>query len=737
MKKALFKIQKGENASLAVKTGKKGKNIQERDSSVKKGEIGKEAEGNAGGRKAFISKRLSGMLRSIRLKLFIGLLIPIILLALYGTISYRKSEEAIITNYENSSMDTINAVGDYLNFGFTTIQEKAGEMLFNSDIGEYYNRPEGASEADYISARFNVESAVQLVKKTNSFIAGVHMIGREAKTMSTESAAQDSIYGQISDTALIKAFEDKSVKNLWVGEHKELDGLISGDKISYSAAQYACSLIQIMNSRKGFVIIDVSKEKIMNMFTEYNLGDHSILGFVLEDDREVISGTEETSVFSGQPYYQAAMAGEEGSGFSYQSYNGEEYLFLYSKIGTMGATVCALIPKSTILEQVSGIRTLNIMFVTISSIVALGTAALVAGGVSMAIGFLSRRITQAATGDLTTSFDTRRKDEFLHLSKGIGNMIQDMRKLIGEVQEVGSKVSSSAGGVSDTSEKLLVATKDISRTIDDIEQGIVQQASDTEQCLLQMASLSDQINQVYNSTNEIGQIAGNTKTIAGKGIVIIDELNRKARATTDITKDVIVKIQEFEVQSQNIGSFVSTINDIAEQTNLLSLNASIEAARAGDAGRGFAVVADEIRKLADQSVHAAKQIQNIVVEIRHKTKDTVDTAKQAENIVESQSEALTKTVQVFDNINSHVNDLANNLDKISEGIKKIEAAKLDTMDAVQSISAVSEETAAASQEVSATAVSQIDSVERLRLSAQELAFDAKKLEEAIQLFKIK
>ncbi|MDF2908668.1 MAG: methyl-accepting chemotaxis sensory transducer [Herbinix sp.] len=687
------------------------------------------------GRKTSLRKTVLGIFRSIRLKIFIGLLIPIVLLALYGTISYRKSEEAIITNYENSSLDTINAVSDYLNFGLTVIQEKSGELLLDSDIGEYYNRPEGSAETNYINARHSVESAVQLVKKTNSFIAGVHMIGKEAKTVSSEAATQDSVYETFSKSSLVKGFEDKKVKYVWVGEHMDLDGLVSSEKIIYGSTNYACSLIRSMNARNGYVVIDVSKQKLLDMFTEYDLGEGSIMAFVTKDGREVVKGSED-SVFAMQSYYIGAVEAEETSGFSYQLYNGKEYLFLYSRVGDMGATICALIPKSTILEQVSGIKTLNITFVTIAVIFAMITIVFVSGAVGIAISFLRKRIDQAATGDLTTNFDTKRKDEFLHLAKGIGNMLSDMRKLIGEVQDIGGKVSSSAGGVSENSEKLLVATKDISRTIDDIEQGIVQQASDTEQCLLQMASLSDQINQVYTNTNEIGQIANNTKKIASEGIVIIDELNNKAKATTDITHNVIVKIQEFETQSQEIGGFVNTINDIAAQTNLLSLNASIEAARAGEAGRGFAVVANEIRKLADQSVHAAKQIQNIVIMITGKTKDTVDTAMEAESIVGSQSEALNKTIQVFDNINEHVNNLASNLDSISGGIMKIESAKADTMDAIQSISAVSEETAAASQEVSATAVSQIDSVERLLMAAQELEADAKKLEESISIFKI-
>lgn len=217
----------------------------------------------------------------------------------------------------------------------------------------------------------------------------------------------------------------------------------------------------------------------------------------------------------------------------------------------------------------------------------------------------------------------------------------------------------------------------------------------------------------------------------------MDELNQKSKATSEITKNVISKVQKFEIQSHNIEDFVNTINDIASQTNLLSLNASIEAARAGNAGLGFAVVAEEIRKLADQSMQAVKQIQNIVNELYLQTKDTVDTAKQAESIVDSQTVALDKTVRTFINIDEHVKNLVINLDHVSQGMKKIETAKEGTLEAIESISAVAEQTAAATQEVSTTALTQIDSVEHLRQSAFELANDAMKLEDAIKLFKIK
>lgn len=741
MKGKVLNNNKGEKNSETSKILSKlnPKNIFESQKNVtqESGETVETKQNSSERTKGFQGKKLVYIFYSIRVKLFIGLLIPIVLLALYGTISYSKSEKAIITNYENSSAATIKAVGDFLDFGFRVIEERSSEMLLDDDIGTYFNRQEGQDETEFINTRTNLERDIQLVKKMNSFISGVHIFGKEGKTYTSQAASQGNIYETFVQTEIGKKFEDKAVKTLWVGQHNELDSLIEWGKTPYSTENYAFSLFRSLNARNGFIVIDVSKQQILDMFAKYDLGENSIKAFVTSDGREVITGSEEASIFVGQPYYEEALKSEETVGFSYQTYQGKDYLFLYSKLSITDATICALIPKDTILQQVSGIKSINITFVIISCIIAIITVVLIVGGIAKAISFLNKRITLAAKGDLTTSFETKRKDEFLHLSQGIGNMLSDMRKLIGEVQLVGSKVSTSASGVTYDAENLLTATKDISRTIDDIEKGIVQQADDTEKCLLQMEGLSDQISQVYTNTSEIEQIANNTKKIAGEGIVIIDELNEKAKATTYITHDVITKIQEFEIQSQNIGSFVAVINDIASQTNLLSLNASIEAARAGDAGRGFAVVADEIRSLADQSVHAVKQIQNIVSEIKVKTKDTVDTAKQAESIVESQSEALDKTVKVFDSINDHVNNLANNLNHIASGIQKIEEAKAGTMDAIQSISAVSEQTAAASEEVSATAVSQVDSVERLRTAASELEEDAKKLEESITLFKIK
>jgi methyl-accepting chemotaxis protein len=675
--------------------------------------------------------------QKISFKLFAGLLIPVVLIAVFGIMSYKKSEKAIINNYEASATDTIHAVSDYIEFGFKVVEQKSLELLLDSNVEDLFGSSlDSGSDMKANIAKGNISKNFIVTETTNSFVSAIHMFGSNGIGISTAMKISNDIYQPFVESTLGKKFEDNSILYQWIGEHRELDENLSSKINKYSSNDYAISVVRKAEGTDAFVVIDISSELILGMFSKYDMGEGSIFGFVTKDGREITASKEESNVFLDTDFFKETVSKKESSGFSYENYQDKEYLYLYSKLEDIDATVCVLVPKNVILKQVSGIKTLNAVFVSSACILAIITGIVLAGGISMSINSLKNSVSQAAKGDLTTTFITKRKDEFLALSNGIMYMMSNMRKLIGEVQEVGGKVSDSASRLSETSEGVLLATKDISQTIQDIEQGIVQQANDTEQCLMRMNGLSDQINRVYNNTNTMEQIANNTNTIVGEGIVIMNELSDKSKATADITLNIINKVEECEKQSQTIGTFVSVINSIAAQTNLLSLNASIEAARAGEAGRGFAVVAEEIRKLADQTLQAASQIQNIVKEIQGKTKDTVNTAKQAEGVVESQTGSLTKTVSVFGSINNHIKDLVNYLKDISNDMKLIETAKEDTLEVIESISAVSEQTAAASEEMNATAITQIDFVERLNQSAEELAKDAKKLEESIKLFKI-
>lgn len=672
---------------------------------------------------------------SIKYRLAAGLMVPILLLAIYGVVSYKRTEEAIINNHEASTHNTIDALSRYMNFALSMIDKTAMEITNDINFKNFF-------EMKYEEAMSNsktyddVYDRISMNVFANSFLANIHLIGQNGVCMSTSGEINHYLYDILAKSEINQAFKEKKAHYVWTGDHTVLDEVMPKGSSTYGQDKYANSLVRKIGTGLGFFVADVSRDQIKKMFEEYDLGEGSIIGYISGDGRETLSIDGVDKLFTELPYFKSAMESGELTGYSYEKYNGEEYLFLFGKLKDADGSVCALIPKSTILSNVSGIRALSLLFVTISCVLAALIVFLITVDITRRIGSLNVSIAQIAQGDLTTCLDMGRKDEFYALCSGISDMMEHMRTLIGQVQHVSGRVSASAESLTNTAGELLDATKGISTAIDEIGQGIIQQTEDAEKCLAQMSNLSEQINQVYSNANEIGQIAGDTQNVANEGLYIIEDLSKKSRATSEITQNVIRKIHEFKEKSKTIEGFVNVIDSIASQTNLLSLNASIEAARAGEAGRGFAVVAEEIRKLAEQSLNAAKHIKDTVKVIERLNQETVSTAEKAESIVASQIEALNRTVNVFNNISNHVNDLVSNLNDILARLKDIETAKEDTLNAIQNISAVIEETSASTQEVNATAQNQIDSVARLKQAAMLLEEDARKLADAIRLFKI-
>lgn len=677
---------------------------------------------------------LSSIWGSIKVKLAVGLLVPVLFLAVYGVMSYQKSEEAIIKNYEVSASDTINATKKYMNLGLSMAEQSSMEIVLDINFKKFFElsfEDAMASKKSYDDLKDRIGMNV----RSNYFLSDIHIIGANGVGVSTASGINDNLYPSMAASSIGLAFKETKAQYMWQGSHSELDEILFKDR-EYSTNNYAISIIRKFSDGRGFIIFDISVDRIKEMFNDYYMGEGSIQGFITADGRETLSEPGMGSLFTGRSYYQKALESEATSGFSYEKFRDKDYLFIYNKFDGIPGMICSLIPKSTITNEVKGIRTLSIAFVTLACIVAFAVVFLITKGITDTIDSMNKSIAQAARGDFTVQFNTKRKDEFKNLAVGISNMIENMSNLIGEVQGVSGTVSNSAKHLSSTSRDLLEATQGITATIEDIGGGIIHQAEDAEHCLTQMSGLAEQINLLYENTNENEKIADATQAITNDGRHIIEELNDKSKATSEITQDIIRKIQEFEIQSKKIESFVNIINEIASQTDLLSLNASIEAARAGDAGRGFAVVAEEIRKLADQSMNAANQIKKTVADIALQNKKAVETAEKAEDIVASQTEALKKTVNVFDNINNHVNSLASNFKGIIVRLNNIETVKEVTLNSIQNISAVTQQTAASSEEMNATAVIQNEAVERLRRSAIVLEKDSKKLEDAIKIFKI-
>ena len=669
--------------------------------------------------------------RGIKAKLFLAFLIPVLFIVALGIISYQKASYGIVTNYEKAMQETVDATAKYFNLGFQSIAATANQLSADDNMQDV---------TEYGSYK-NIHKSIIAKLSADQFMSNIHIFSKQGVAISTKTGAlkKDFFTGfEASEEGKLLS-EDQDY--IWVGKHPYLDTSFKTD-----SGKYSLSIIQKIKKTSGFsesgkevmgyVVIDITPEAVTDTLQSFQWGDGSISGFITSDGREINSLPEDKTVFTSLPIYKDITDKALTKGSDYINYQGENYLFLYSQIDTSGSVICGLIPKALITKQADDIKMITMILVIVASLVAILIGTVMATGIGNATKQMVLAIKKASEGDLTSSIHLRRKDEFSYLSEHLNHMLQSMRTLLEKINRVSANVTHSSAEVKSSAADFFAKAKEINIAIEEIEKGMEHQAADTESCLKQMSILSDKVNNVNQNTGKIEMIAETTKITSGEGILLIQELSRKSQATTDITHSVIQNIEMLDSESQSISDILRVIYDIAEQTNLLSLNASIEAARAGEAGRGFAIVADAVRSLADQSLEASRRIGDILQNIQSRTKTTFLSAKNAENIVEQQGETLEKTIRVFHEINQGVEHLAATLQGISLEVDEMEQAKNSTLRAMTDISAVVQQTVAATEQINTSANNQLSSVHKLNETVERLASDTKELDEATLLFSV-
>lgn len=631
--------------------------------------------------------------------------------------------------------------------------EDARDIVQNAETmeGEVY-KSLNTSVSNKVAANQFIGN-IYIFKKGNNIISSQTTL-RAARETSEDILVNDDLlklYDTFLKTDLGKRVTGDTMNYHWCGPIPKLD-----KKLSVNSDSYMLRVAHDVSSTSDAVmIVDIKKDSILSILEDLNLGEGSYVGIITADKQElVVEGKALTSdtdkentkkeenivkekIYSDQDFYQEALKSKEETGSDYVRYDGKTYLFTYQKIGKSGIMLCSLVPESIIVAQASSIRILTIIMVLISCLIAMVVGTLISKGFSKSINKSIKELEKVSKGDLTVEFRTNRRDEFALLYGSCNDMLANIRGLIMEVESVYDALSVSLNKVNTSSTTFSETTKDIQYSVHEVEIGVGEQTESAAACLTEMDSLFNKINNVNDNTNEIGNIAASTQVAIAAGLTSMDNLNDKTKSTTDITDHVIQTIKQLSVHSTNIGQIVNSINDIAEETNLLSLNASIEAARAGAAGKGFSVVATQIRKLADQCLVSAGKISNIVNEITVATKDAVMTAQTAEEIVDEQVEAVAATAHSFQTLKQRIEKLSDNLESIQSSSKDMEASGSSTLNSMENISAILEETLASVTSVANITDKQSEALSSLDEASSQLMVRAEHLGDAISKFKTK
>nr|WP_308742461.1 methyl-accepting chemotaxis protein [uncultured Anaerocolumna sp.] len=675
--------------------------------------------------------KISKYFFSIRFKLIASFLVPIAFIILLGIVSFRVAADSIVRNYEIATLQSIDMASEYLRFGLESAENTGVQYMQDDTVTKHFLNLYSSDALEYRNREDRIINQLKTKKNTDEFIENIYIISDKVSSIATVPNLQSNLYEGFTKTDLGAYLKTNRMRHKWIGRNEYLDS-----KLGSSDDRYPLRYVRNFTSAEALMVIDISKDTVDKILENLKIDQTGFVGVVTEDGREITLNNSEEKLFYGEAFYQTAVTAKEETGAEYVNYRGQDYLFMYSKIGNTGIIICSLIPEKTITSQANNIKWITYAIVTLACIIAGLTCFGISIGIDKTIKEIIIGLKKAAKGDLTVCFHSRSKDEFQILINEIQNTFLNMKSLIMQAKELSREVSNSSVDVTKASGMFFKSTEDITSAMLEIEQGISQQAKESEQCLTQMDQLSQKIALVSNNTREIAEIADKTIHNTKDGAVVTEHLNQQTKTTIEITTDIINKIEKLAEKSSTISNIVNVINEIADQTNLLSLNASIEAARAGSYGRGFSVVANEIRKLAEQSQKSVNDIKDIISSIQDDTKNAVQITLEAGKALKLQDGAVKNTMESFHNISVSVEDLMTYLNHIADNVGNMEDARISTTEAIENISSVMEEIAASTNTVNQNSNLQLSSVETLNKSASNLKENAKHLVDAVCKFQI-
>ncbi len=352
--------------------------------------------------------------------------------------------------------------------------------------------------------------------------------------------------------------------------------------------------------------------------------------------------------------------------------------------------------------------------------------------------FLRSSIETAAGGDLTQKVEEKyiKQDEIGAVALAYNNMLDKTNSAIKAVLNSTTLLNQSSNQVHEAFNEIVSSSQEVSVAINEIAQGASKQSEDTEETNYRMMDLSDQIDAITALSNEMDELSLKTNVTTEKGMQEVQSLHEHNIGTNEMNGRIQQQMELLASNIANINQIIASIQSITEQTNLLALNASIEAARAGEHGKGFAIVAEEVRKLAEQSKNETEVIKSTVESILENSQQTVAVIASNAELMQSQNESVQSTQLAFKDNSDLSRAIATSISELMTQLSTMLEHKNQAIMSIQSISAISEETAASAEQVSASAMDQQAELQKVAESMQNMNDISNELQEVVNRFKL-
>lgn len=309
----------------------------------------------------------------------------------------------------------------------------------------------------------------------------------------------------------------------------------------------------------------------------------------------------------------------------------------------------------------SAVQNVSILMIIVSSVILVGMTALISISINKNVTIFRDTLSKITQGFISLRIMEDGKDEFSQFGKSLNMFLDKLQDSINHLQKISTKLAASGSELENEANRTKGAAETISSALNEVTRGAGSQAEDISSSSMQISNMQENMLQITDSVNHLSEASKDVEEKGTQATKIIGELSRSSDISTNAFKKIAEQIYKTDGSVIKIQEIIHLIADIADRTNLLSLNASIEAARAGDVGKGFTVVASEIQKLAEQINSSAKIIDETILLLSEESHQTVQAINEVTNITANQKDKLNETKTKFHTVEKGILSVADEM----------------------------------------------------------------------------
>ncbi|AJH01918.1 hypothetical protein LF65_05399 [Clostridium beijerinckii] len=645
------------------------------------------------------------------------LLISLVPILVVGSFSYLTARSTVKSKVQFFSEQLISQMDMNVNAMINNYNNNLVITATNASLLSYLRN----DEIDKYQVEKNVENVIKsLTPNDPSTLA--FFLYREGKRPVGN-------FDQVSQKDLIKDIE-KSPVYKEAKEKKDVIAWCTGINGDYSKVYIFKQFYDMLTNKDyGTLIMVVNINIFSNLFEKMNLDKESSIQILDKSKNEIMSlGREDNKLDDTIKAKVFSVNKPETLEFN-------NFLVSFTTLNN-GWKVACVVPNSVLYHEIDSSGLFTLVVGLICGVISVIIGVLISKGIINPIKSLIKAMKQVEEGDLTAVLGNNGLDEFEILSKSFNIMVQNIKGLIAGSQLVSKSVLESAEKIATNCNQSSLNMNEISIATKEISKGALEQAKESSETIQIIKILSNKIDSITSYISEIMKVSEETKNIEATSTIMISDLNEKNNRSLSMAEQITEEIDALIKNSKEIEKIIEVIREISNQTILLSLNASIEAARAGQAGKGFAVVADEIGKLAEKTNGAVKIISNIINDIQNKTENTVVLVENANNIFRDQEISVNNAGKTFKDMVDQVDFVLQQILNITSLLNDMNSCKREAITAIEEMATVAEESSASTEQVMDSIFEQAKVSAEIAILSSTLQDVANKLNNSVQIFRL-